>query len=423
MKQRTVLYVDTSIGFGGSSKSLALMMQGLPEIRKLMVTTQKPELVRALFSDIRTWSFRRLVNYQTRARLQEFLSRTPILRPFRTALLKAYAAIDGIVTLVNTGRLWLLIKRHKVQIVHMNNGFGPTEAMLAARVARVPAIVHMRGIVSEGGAKNLPPYMRDLVVIGVSDASCEELRGIIPPDRLLTIYNPVDTVEATKALCERERVRAELGVTDSDVLVGIFGRIVEWKGQQEFVLAMLKAMERTPNIVGVVVGDVSDGPVAYLDGVRSLIDASPFANRFILTGYRKDVARLYAAIDIAVHASTSPEPFGRVIPEAMAAGLPVIVTDAGGPREIVDHGINGIRVPPADVGKMADAIVELARDPVVRRQMGERGKQVVARRFTIERNAESVRNVYEALLSGWRETPETLLESGRNHLAAHESGG
>jgi glycosyltransferase involved in cell wall biosynthesis len=211
-------------------------------------------------------------------------------------------------------------------------------------------------------------------------------------------------------LSERGDVRAELGVRDSDVLVGIFGRIVEWKGQREFVQAMLQAMARNPHLVAVIVGDVSDGPKSYLDEVRAIIDASPFADRFIVTGYREDVARFYAAIDIAVHASTLPEPFGMVIPEAMAAGLPVIATDAGGPREIVNHGVDGLRVPPSDVGAMADAILELSFDPARRQAMGARGKAVVARKFTIERNAESVRNVYEALLSD-RPEPARVVET------------
>jgi hypothetical protein len=76
--------------------------------------------------------------------------------------LKAYAGIDGIVSLGNAVRLWLIIQRYGVDIVHMNNGFIPAEAILAARAARVPLIVHMRGIVSERNARNLTPAMRDV---------------------------------------------------------------------------------------------------------------------------------------------------------------------------------------------------------------------------------------------------------------------
>jgi len=411
--ERTVLYVDFSIGFGGSSKSLALTLRGLPEVRKLMVTTQKPDLVRALFGDIPSWSFRRLINYRTRARLQSFMERNRLLRPFRTLALKAYAGVDWIVTVANTFRLWLMIQRHHVDIVHMNNGFIPAEAILAARAARVPVIVHMRGIVSEKNARTLTPYMQDVdVVISVSDAAGYNLRGVLPDDRLLTVYDPVDTAEATSALAERDQVRSELGAGSEDILVGIFGRIVEWKGQREFVQAMLEAMQRNPRLLGVIVGDVSDGPKSYLAEVRSLIEASPFADRFVLTGYREDVARLYAALDIAVHASTLPEPFGMVIPEAMAAGVPVIATDAGGPREIVNHGVDGLRVPPGDVAAMAAAILELSVDPDRRRRMGERGQAVVFRRFTIEHNADSVRRVYESLLSDRPEVVPTFETVG-----------
>lgn len=397
-RNRTVLYVDFSIGFGGSSKSLALTLRGLPDIRKLMITTQERPLVRSLFEGVRVWTFRRFVNYKTRDRVQSLVDRGRIMRAFRFPILKTYAVLDTVVSLVHALRMWYLIRRHDVDIVHMNNGFVPTEAIWAARAAGIPVIVHMRGIVSEGGARSLPTYMREVdCVISVSNAAGENLNGIMPADRLVTIYDPVDTAEATAALSERARVRQELGVSESDVLVGIFGRVVEWKGQREFVQAMLRALEQDPRLKAVVVGDVSDGPRSYLDEVVSLINASPFADRFILTGYRDDVARFYAALDIAVHASTEPEPFGMVIPEAMAAGVAVIATDAGGPREIFQHGVEGLRVPPRDVQAMAEAILSLSVDPERRHGMGERGKTAVVRRFTIEQNSANVRKIYESL--------------------------
>jgi glycosyltransferase involved in cell wall biosynthesis len=154
------------------------------------------------------------------------------------------------------------------------------------------------------------------------------------------------------------------------------------------------------------VGDESDGGCEYFEAIRAMIADSGYAARFVLTGYREDVEEYYAAVDIVVHASVAPEPFGMVVPEGMAARRPVIATDAGGPREVVSHGMDGLLVPPGDVPALAEAILELASDSARRARMGARGRQKVLDRFRIATNADRVREVYDGVLgpAGLRRT-------------------
>lgn len=399
----TVLYVDGSIGFGGSSKSLALTLRALPEIRKLMITAQEPELVRQLFTDVRTWRFRRHVNYRSRMRLEEWLESHAWDGVGRSVVEALYTGIDVLASGLSLVRIYVLIKRHGVDLVHLNNGYVPQEAILAARLTGTPLVVHFRGFVE-------PTFRRSWLrwvpaadkTIAVSDASIENLRAVVPDLPTVTIYDPVDLVASRAALGRRASVRKELGFEDRHVVAGIFGRVVDWKGQLEFVQAALAAMERDDRLRGIIVGGISDGSQGYMDRIRAAIERSRFSERFVLTGYRSDVEALYAAIDILVHASISPEPFGMVIPEAMAAGRPVIATDAGGPREIVTPGEDGMLVPMGDVTALRDAMLELSGDPDLRRRMGERARQS-ARRFAIERNASEVRRVYDDLLGDGHE--------------------
>jgi glycosyltransferase involved in cell wall biosynthesis len=396
----TVLYVDGGIGFGGSSKSLALALNGLTNVRKLMISAQQPNLIRELFPSIRTWTFKGWINYRTRDRFSEFVEALPCPARLRAWAMKAYAALDLMAGHMNAYRVARLVRRHKVDLIHMNNGFSPPEVVLAARMTGVPLIGHLRGIA-------VPPFspgFRDLIAqaectIAVSDAAGAALKIAVPGARIETIHNPVDFSRMTDALPARAAIRTELGATDDDFVVGIFGRIVQWKGQLEFVEACIGAMEQNPKVLAVIVGSISDGSAKYLEAVEQAIGASPFPHRFVLTGYRSDVEALYAAMDTVVHASTSPEPFGRVIAEAMAAGKPVIAMDAGGPREIITPEVDGLLVPPGDSESMRRAILELAGDANRCATMGARAKETATSRFTIARHAEEILKVYRRVLA------------------------
>ncbi len=390
-----VLYVDWSRGFGGSSKSLGMTLSGLTEVDKLMVTAQEPDIVAELFGSIRIWPFRRLFNYRTRARFGEFFERSAFRRPFRGIATKAYAALDLLVTERNTRLLCRILRRHRVDLLHVNNGFNPREVVFASERTGVPIVVHVRGIVPpRGGAFAENAFRNAACAIAVSDACVEDLRREVPEARIVTVYDPVDIDRVDSASGERDAVRKELKLGESDLAVGIFGRIVRWKGQLEFVRACLRAMETDPTLVGVLVGSVSDGPTEYLDEIEREVEESPFRDRFRFAGYRADVEAVYAAMDVVVHASITPEPFGMVIPEAMAAARPVIAADDGGPREIVTHGVDGLRVPPGDVAALSDAILQLAEDPALRAELGRRGRQTVEERFTIDEHVRRIREIY-----------------------------
>jgi len=117
--------------------------------------------------------------------------------------------------------------------------------------------------------------------------------------------------------------------------------------------------------------------------------------RFV--GHREDALHLYALVDVLVHASTTGEPFGRVVIEGMAAARPVVATRAGAIPEIVREGETGILVPPGDSKAMADAILLLLRDRELARRMGERGREHVASHFQARQTTEQVTALYDSL--------------------------
>jgi glycosyltransferase involved in cell wall biosynthesis len=391
-----VLYLDYSLGFGGAVKSLSLALGALPSVDKFIVTSQDPSQVSLWFPGLRVWSFRRIINYRTSRRISERLKNTVV----RAAGLKALAAVDLVVTMRNTAWLVWLVKRHRIDIIHLNNGFVPPEALITARIARLPCVVHLRDFYRESGQLN--PVLASSVsrVIAVSDAVASSLDGTPISQRTrTTIHDPVDLERIALAGAARERVRTECGLPKGSIAVGIFGRVVQWKGQLEFVAAMREAMRIDPRLWAIVVGDESDGGEGYFREVRANIESSGVGERFVLAGYRENVEDYYAAMDIVVHASITPEPFGMVVPEAMAAGCAVVAADAGGPREVIDHGIDGLLVPPRDVAALSRAVLALAGDASLRERLGAAARLKANSRFGIPACAARIARLYESLMS------------------------
>lgn len=397
-----VLYVDGSVGFGGAVKSLALTLRAMPGVDKRVITSQEPSIVREWLSAWPVRPFRRRMNYRTLGRLRETLARrTPIVR--RVAL-KALALADLCVTAKNGVWMAWTIRRERISIVHLNNGFTPPEALLAARMTGTPCIVHLRDFHGDNG-RSMRWAMRGVArVIAVSEAVAASLDGfLIPRSRIAIVHDPVDVdaIDRVRAGGDERRgeMRAAFGIPVDAVAVGMLGRVIPWKGQMEFARAALAAMADEPRLHAAIIGDESDGGRDYLDSVRALVDGSSFRHRFTFAGYRADVEACCAALDVVVHASVTPEPFGMVVPEAMAAGHAVIAADAGGPREVITHGVDGLRTPPGDVPALAAAILRLARDPALRTRLGEAAWRTARDRFRPETSAASVAEIYVAALA------------------------
>lgn len=406
----SVLYIDYSVGFGGATKSLSLTLGLLPDVRKLMLTSQDHDIVDSWYRGMPVRSLRTLFNYRTIDGLRAYVARGSSQRWIRAAFDKLIALLDVVEAVGNATRILWQWRRHRFHLIHLNNGFVPLEAFLASKILGIPLLVHLRGFLTPREHPSDSTRRQVAWVIAVSDAVADHVHALgVPYERITTIYDPVDVNLFDAAAPERSFVRESWGLSESDIAVGIFGRVIAWKGHREFVQAVLAAMPQNPAIRGVIVGDQSDGALEYYEDVCRLISESPYRDRFVLAGYLEDVEASYHAMDIVVHASIEPEPFGMVVPEGMAARKAVIAAAAGGPLEVVAAGTDGLLVPPGDVTALSRAILELAADPVRRAWMGENGYAKVREGFTIAVSAEQVAGVYQRL--GFH-APPVRAESG-----------
>jgi glycosyltransferase involved in cell wall biosynthesis len=172
-------------------------------------------------------------------------------------------------------------------------------------------------------------------------------------------------------------------------------RLFAAKGTAELLRAIALVRHEIPDVKLVVVGrDTSGG--SYMQELQAIVDQEDLQETVLFAGQRSDVVRFMAAADIFAMPSFL-EPFGIVFAEAMAMKLPVVALNNGGTQEVVEHGKDGLLSEPGSIATLANNLVTLLRDPALREQMGNYGREQVARRFTIEHLAEKMAQIYDAV--------------------------
>ncbi|MFM0214677.1 MULTISPECIES: glycosyltransferase [Paraburkholderia] len=221
-------------------------------------------------------------------------------------------------------------------------------------------------------------------VIVNSQASARSLAALtgLAADSVPVVYNGIDAsafdrVDGTDIGSLRQR----LGLPENAWLAGLFGRLAPWKGQH----VALDALARLPDAHLVLVGAPLFGEDAYAQRLRDQAAALGIAERVHFAGFQDDVPTWMKAMNVILHTSTEPEPFGRVIVEGMAAGRPVIAAAAGGVTEIVRHGRNGWLVKPGDAAALAEAIVALRADPALAQRLAQQALTDAQAEFSVER--------------------------------------
>jgi glycosyltransferase involved in cell wall biosynthesis len=205
------------------------------------------------------------------------------------------------------------------------------------------------------------------------------------------------------------------GPSSGAVRIGLVATLAHWKGHAVF----LRALARLPkdlNYRAYVIG----GPIYQtensqhtLDELRALAAELGIGDKVAFTGYVADTAPAMRALDILVHASIQPEPFGRVIAEGMACGCAVIVSAAGGAAELIAEGEDALAHPPGDDVALAARIAELVRDPELRARLGRAGRVTAERRFERSRLAAQLVPLYHRLSGQPAAEPQAHLAATR----------
>jgi glycosyltransferase involved in cell wall biosynthesis len=320
-------------------------------------------------------------------------------------------ALTPLTDLIALCRLYWVMRRERFTIVHCHTPKAELLGQLAARLAGVPVVVNtFRGIYAKGDAALLRRWFfmalariaascTDLVLCQSREAMEAAVRtGVCPANRIAHLGNGIDLRRFDRLRLdpqELEAARAALGLKPGAPVVGFVGRLVREKGVLDLLHAMREVRERVPGaqllVVGPIDHDKRDAVTPEMAKRHGLDDATVF------TGMRTDVPAMYALMDLCVLPSYR-ESFPRAPMEAAAMGVPCIVTDISGCREVVDNNRTGLLVPVGDRPALADAIVSLLTRPDTAREMAGRARQRAVESFDEDRVFDMLRGAYAHLL-------------------------
>jgi len=403
-----VLYLETSLGVGGAVISLYELLKGLDQARykPIVVTYANHAYVdkfRALGVEVVVWDAARAADHRPG---WAGSARTSLPARWLKRSSRGTALYHGLgLVLLFVRRVWpraqalrRIIVEKQVKLVHTNIRVGhDREGILAAWLARRPCVCHVRQFERLGWLDRRLAALASRFIYISQAVQRSHLESGVPCRKGLVVYNGLD-VQSFIASLDREKGRQSLGLSPDDLAVGIVGRLDAWKGQEVFLRAMARVKDAIPQARGIVVGEVAAENPGYLDVLLSLRNELGLADRVVFGGFQMDVPAVMSALDILVLASTSPEPFGRVLIEAMAAGKPVVATDAGAAREIIEDGVHGLLVPAGEAEAMARAIISLLTHRDAALVMGRRGQERARERFDTQQYSANVQSVYRELL-------------------------
>lgn len=291
-----------------------------------------------------------------------------------------------------------VIRANRIHLVHLNNSLNTNhEWMLAARLARVPAVSHERGI-SHNLSSTARLFGRSVeAIVCMSEVIRRPLltQGL-QPEKTTVIYDGIDPARI-RVQTDAGTIRARHGIGPGEPVIGVVGNIKQWKGQDTVIHAVALLRRSWPQVRCLLVGAAPAGD-PFLEHLKALTKDLGLEGNVLFTGFQQYPADYLNAMDVVIHSSVEPEPFGMVNLEAMFLGKPCVSTTIGGPTEIFDSGRDGLLIAPGDPGALARSVSALLGDPTLRRQIGDAAHHKVVSRFLVSHTVEHVEALYSRLL-------------------------
>jgi glycosyltransferase involved in cell wall biosynthesis len=400
-----ILYLNPTGELGGAERSLLLLMQSLRAARPewclgLIAGGGGPlvERAKALGADATALPFPAGLAQLGDSGVGETVGGRSMVR------MAAELGRAGLPGLDYLRRLRRAIAEFAPDAVH-SNGFKMHALGAWARTSLCPLIWHVRDYVSAR------PMMSRLmranarrcsVAIANSASVADDLRAVCGPALPIRVaYNAVDLARFAPngPASNLDELCAIPPAPKGALRIGLVATMARWKGHGVFLRAIRTAAERFPLRAYIIGGPIYARAVSQyrIEELRAMAAELGLASAVGFTGFVDDVPAALRALDVVVHASVEPEPFGLAIAEAMACGKPVVASAAGGAAEIVSPGVDALVHRPGDSAELAERLIQLVREPELRSALGIAARVSAERRFSVSRLVGEVTPIYEGL--------------------------
>jgi glycosyltransferase involved in cell wall biosynthesis len=376
-----VLHLTHTSAWSGGEIALLRLIGALDErtITSILVCAEDGQLVEA-------------ARRQRVPTVVEPLSRS--IRDRRRGQLRSLATLALVPGLAGYAwRLARLARRERIDVIHTSSLKAFMYGVLAGRLAGLPVVAHLRDDLDQLRAGPVGAVFRVLLrrlpqaVVGCSAHVLTAAR--VEPARSHVVYTGIPGDEVAERAAPRS----------GPPVVGMVARIAPWKGQHLFLQAAAQVAARHPDARFRIIGVPMFGEDGYLRELERLAATGPLAGRVEFSGFVADLWAAYDRLTVAVAASVAPEPFGNVIIEAMARGLPVVAPAEGGPVEILTDGVDGLLVAPRDPAALAAAILRLLERPDSAAALADEALRTAMARFTLETSAGRFTEVLQEVMS------------------------
>lgn len=373
MTALTVLYVSPHADLGGAERVTMdlIALHDRNRVRPMVCFLRDGPLVR-------------------RCRLELGVPTDVIPAPRQRRWLRARQVVRTIADRITAGH---------VDLVHSVMAWGHLYGGRAARRARRPAVWFQHVGASWSSIEASAALVKARTIIANSEFTAAGQRRVNPRGIPVEVVHPGTQLPLEPRELRRERARASLGIRDDEFAVGIAARLQPWKGQDVVVRAAASLLHARPHARLFIIGEAMFGlDQAWAASLPALAEQLGIRGRTTFTGFRDDLPECLAGLDVAIHASVRPEPFGLGLIEAMAQGTAMIAADGGATREIVTPGADGLLTPPGDHEALATALLALCDDPDRRETMAAEGERTARDRFDARLMVRRLEDLYDSVV-------------------------
>jgi glycosyltransferase involved in cell wall biosynthesis len=323
--------------------------------------------------------------------------------------LKQFRFLISSISLVN--KIRHMIVQESVDIVHFNEALDFV-AGFSALLTRKPCVCHIRAdenFFFRGLLIIIKRLVDAIIVPSIYTENWISRNGKSLKKRTFRIYDFAFDVAQYNEPTSGKLIRQELNIPDHAPLILFASKLYKIKGHLDFIRAANLVHTEFPEAVFLIVGGVVDGHENEAQEIRNFGKKQSLGNSLLIWNARKDIASVFAAADIFVHCPIYPDTYPTVVLLSMLLGKPTIGTNIGGIPEQITNGVTGILVPPCNAHELANAILELLRNPSRMKELGESAKAQMRSAISHENQARQILAVYDRVMQNKKVNQESLL--------------